>query len=87
MYTIAYKPSFIKVYKKLHTQEKEEIKERIEALRDPLHHQKLKVHKLSGKLSGFYSFSVSFSERILFQYGDSGKEIILIEFGDHSLYR
>jgi addiction module RelE/StbE family toxin len=87
MIVIAYKPSFVRIYKKCHTHEQEEIKEKIELLRDVQNHEKLKVHKLTGQLSGFYSFSVTHDKRIIFQHGASKQEIILIEYGDHSMYR
>ena len=46
----------------------------------------LKTHKLGGKLKGLWSFSVSFSHRIIFEFLDN-KSVIFYDIGDHSIYR
>ncbi len=43
----------------------------------------LKTHKLSGKLEGLWSFSVSYDCRIIFKFVND-KEILLIDIGTHS---
>lgn len=45
----------------------------------------LKTHKLKGKLTDYWSFSINFSYRILFEF--NGKdEVGFIDIGTHSIY-
>jgi len=46
----------------------------------------LHTHKLSGKLSGYYSFSIDFGHRILFEMLSSN-HVLFVNIGDHSIYR
>ncbi len=46
----------------------------------------LRTHKLRGNLKDYYSFSITYSYRILFSYEE--KEIItFLNIGDHSIYK
>ena len=71
MIDVYYAPTFVRMYKKLPRALQEEVKERIEQFRDPANHEKLKVHKLSGRLKGRHSFSVNYKIRIVFIFGKS----------------
>lgn len=46
----------------------------------------LKTHKLSGKLSGYWSFSVDYQIRILFEFLPE-KSVGLIDIGTHGIYK
>lgn len=83
---ILYKPSFIRDINKLPNQLQEEVFEKIELFKNTENHNKLKVHKLKGKLLGCYSFSVNYSHRIVFEY-DVKDVIIFIALGTHDVYR
>lgn len=83
---IRYKASFVREFKKLPADLRDEAKERIMQFRDPLNHQKLKVHKLKGKLRNYYSFSVTYSHRIVFDY-ESPEVVVFIAIGTHDIYR
>jgi len=50
-------------------------------MKEPFH-EKLKTHKLSGKLQGLWSFSVEWDIRIIFYFADKNK-VILIDIGKH----
>lgn len=63
---ILYKPTFIRQFNKLEELLQDEIIEKIELFKDKKNHKQLKVHKLTGKLKDFYSFSVNYSYRIVF---------------------
>ena len=84
--TISYKPSFVREFKKLPTELQEEALDKIELFKNVENHKKLKVHKLQGKLRNFYSFSVTYSHRIVFSY-ESKEEIVFLAIGDHSVYK
>ena len=62
----------------------EEAWEAIDAFSNVNQHACLKVHKLKGRLSGRYSFSVNYKFRIVFCY--KKKEAILLAIGDHDVY-
>ncbi len=83
---IAYKPSFLRQFKKLPPRLQEEASEKIELFKDPSNHKALKVHKLKGDLAGRLSFSVNYKHRIVFAWEVQNKSAILLGFGDHSIY-
>lgn len=82
---ISYKPTFIRQLNKLHSALQDEVLEKIETLKDGKNHRLLKVHKLHGKLSEDYSFSVNYKTRIVFTYVTK-QEIVLLAIGDHGVY-
>jgi len=59
--------------------------EKIEEFQNYDNHKRMSVHKLHGKKKDFYSFSINYKYRILFQYNDKNT-ITLLTFGDHSIY-
>lgn len=82
---IVYRPQFLRLYSKLENKLQEEVKEKIELLRNTDNHSKLKVHKLHGYLRGNYSFSINYRFRILFEYNDKNTVALLV-IGDHDIY-
>jgi mRNA-degrading endonuclease YafQ of YafQ-DinJ toxin-antitoxin module len=83
---ISFKPSFVREFKKLPIELQEEALERIDLFREIENHEKLKVHKLRGRLADFYSFSVTYSHRIVFNY-ESKSEAVFLAIGDHDVYK
>ena len=43
----------------------------------------LRTHKLSGKLTGLWTFSVDYDCRIIFRFFDRNKTALLIDVGSH----
>lgn len=85
MITIYYSSSFKKSLKK-HSSYKKQIKKRVDIfLKDP-HSPNLKTHKLKGELADYYSFSVSYNLRILFEFINS-REVGFIDIGTHEIYK
>ncbi|MBP9759998.1 MAG: type II toxin-antitoxin system mRNA interferase toxin, RelE/StbE family [Candidatus Pacebacteria bacterium] len=82
---IYYLPRFARGYKKLpeEVQTKAEVAERLFRA-DPFD-PRLKTHKLFGHLAGFWSFSVSFSHRIIFEFVDE-HTVRFYRIGDHDIY-
>ena len=78
---IQYAPIFVRMYKRLDKNLKEEIKDKIILFQDIAHHEKLKVHKLKG-LSNVYSFSVNYKIRIVFEYA-TPNIVNLLYVGNH----
>ena len=83
---IRYKPSFLRDFKRLPIAIQIEAKERITEFKNVENHQKLKVHKLKGKLKNFYSFSITYSHRIVFSY-ETKEIIVFLAVGDHDVYK
>ena len=87
MITVGYSQEFVRSYDKLPPILKEEVKAKIALFKDRKSHSQLKVHKLHGRYAHFWSFSVNYSLRILFEYVGKGKSHVLFHtVGDHSIY-
>lgn len=86
MFKISITPSFRREFKKLEEDLKIEVREKIELLQDKCYYEALKVHKLKGRLSGRYSFSINYKIRVVFDYLNKN-EIILHAIGDHDVYK
>lgn len=86
MIRVAYKATFIRQFDNLDVSLQEEVLEKIEQFKNPVNHLQLKVHKLHGQLKDFYSFSVNYRFRIVFEYLSSN-EMVLLAVGDHEVYR
>lgn len=85
---VSYTASFIRMFGKLPIALQEEAWEKIELFSEEKNHTHLKVHKLGGRLEGWFSFSVNYQTRIIFHYlKASPKEARLDAIGDHDVYR
>ena len=86
MVKIFFKQTFLKQVNGLEQDLIEEVFDKIELFKNRENHKILKVHKLHGKLSGRFSFSVNYSFRIVFTY-DENKNVVFLDIGDHDLYK
>jgi len=82
---IYYHPSFKKAFLKLHSSIRGKAVKREKIFRKNSFDQRLKTHKLHGKLKNQWSFSVDKKNRIVFIFDD--KDIIFLDIGDHEIYR
>ena len=85
MITVVYTPSFVREFNKLPKALQEEIKERIAIFEQDPRNPMLKTHKLRGKLRKYWSFSVNYRCRIVFEH-DSKTRIALLSVGGHNVY-
>jgi addiction module RelE/StbE family toxin len=83
---IIYSPSFLRNYNNLPEFVKNKAEEREIIFRKNPFDKRLKTHKLSGKFSDFWSFSVDYSYRIVFEF-ESGNVVIFHKIGNHSIYK
>ena len=60
--------------------------ERINLFKDVENHKKLKVHKLKGRLADVYSFSITYSHRVVFSY-ESKDAVVFLAVGNHDIYK
>ena len=83
---IIYSPQFKQEYRKLSDviKRKAEKKEKIFRA-NPIDNQ-LKTHKLGGRFTGLWSFSIDYRYRIIFEFTED-KKVIFHTIGDHSLYK
>lgn len=78
-------PKFARQYKKLPQSIKAAaIKQEIIFREDPFD-PRLRTHKLKGALDGFWSFSITYSYRIIFDFADD-QTIRFYTIGDHDIY-
>lgn len=85
MITILFTPSFDKQVRKLPPALLNAVSDALEAFKDRSNHQKLKVHKLHGRLKNCHAFSVDYKHRVVFRWITKHK-VLLLDFGDHSVY-
>jgi mRNA-degrading endonuclease RelE of RelBE toxin-antitoxin system len=83
---IFYAPEFQRDYKKLPEVVKKQLKLKGQLFEENPFHPLLRTHKLTGVLSGLWSFSVDFRHRVIFEFL-SGREVLLLRVGNHSIYR
>ena len=84
--TVRYTSYFKRQYKGLTHRQKADFKRAIQRFVENPFDPSLKTHKLEGKLQGFWSFSINYSDRVLFKFSDK-ETIDLINIGDHSIYK
>jgi addiction module RelE/StbE family toxin len=78
-------PKFIRQFKKLPAAIKNAATEKEIIFRKNPFDPRLKTHKLQGELDGYWSFSITHSYRIIFDFAnDSTVRFYLI--GDHDIY-
>lgn len=83
---ISYSSRFFKQYKRL-SKEKQKQAEKQEKIffKNPFD-PRLKTHKLSGELQDYWSFSINYSDRIVFRF-ISDDEVLFHRIGSHDIYR
>lgn len=86
MITLIYAPVFVKQLRNLELSLQDEVLEKIDAFKNKNNHKILKVHKLQGKFTDRFSFSVNYNTRIIFKYLTKN-EVALLFVGDHDLYK
>ncbi|KKQ88232.1 MAG: Plasmid stabilization system [Parcubacteria group bacterium GW2011_GWF2_38_8] len=83
---IIYTAEFIRLFKKLPLEiKKEAVKKELIFKKNPFD-MKLKTHKLGGKLKNCYAFSISYSNRVIFEF-DKNEVVYFHSIGTHSIYK
>lgn len=83
---VFYTQKFLREYKKVDKRIKAKAEKQEKLFRHDPHSSVLKTHKLKGELADFWSFSVDFSYRIIFEFKDE-KTAIFHSIGNHSIYK
>ena len=84
---IVYSSKFAREYKNLPRHAKEIAEEHEKLFRRNPFDSKLRTHKLKGKLSGFFSFSIGYQHRIIFEFAKNRKTVYFHSVGDHDIYQ
>ncbi len=83
---IYYLNSFLREYKKLTTETKRLAEEKEILFRTDPFSRSLKTHKLSGEFEGYWAFSITNKDRIIFEMGKKGV-FYFHRIGDHDIYQ
>ena len=86
-YTLIFPNSYIKRAKKFlrkHPQIQGQYRKTLQLLELNPNHPSLRLHDLEGRLQGMSSVSINMSYRIVLEFEIRGKEILLINVGDHN---
>lgn len=83
---IIYGQKFAKEYRKLPKNVKEVAKSKEKMFRKNPFDPQLKTHRLKGKLKDFYSFSIDYKYRIIFEFSKNKKIVYFYLVGKHDIY-
>ena len=75
-----------KSFKKLSIKTQQTATEKLKIFQKDPFSPLIKTHKLSGKLKNYWSFSVDYSIRIMFEFVDE-ESVGLIDIGPHKIYK
>lgn len=82
---IYYSSKFAKEYKRLSLKIKLSAEKKEKIFRRNPYHPSLKTHKLTGKLKGYFAFSIDYQYRIIFEFV-SKDTIWFHSIGTHGIY-
>ena len=83
---IYYSSKFAKEYKRLPNKVKILAEKKEVIFRKDPFDKRLKTHKLSGRLRDYYSFSIDYQYRIIFEFAEKGI-VWFHSIGTHEIYR
>jgi mRNA-degrading endonuclease YafQ of YafQ-DinJ toxin-antitoxin module len=82
---ICYSPKFVKEYRRLSDNLKLVVEKKEIIFQKNPHDPRLKLHKLDGKLVGFWAFSVNYQNRIILEFVTD--EVWFHSIGTHDIYK
>jgi len=83
---VHYTSHYLKAYKNLPKQIQELQDKKEQWFQNNSFDMRLKTHKLRGKYSDFYSYSVTYKWRVLFRFVKKD-EVIFYDIGTHDIYK
>ena len=86
MLKIIYSEKFISQFESLEPKIQRLSEKKIKMFITDPRHSSLKTHKLNGILDGYFSFSVDYQLRIVFEYGTKNT-VHFLKIGSHDVYR
>ena len=82
---IYYTSRFIKDLRKLPKNKQKKAIEREKIFKKDPFSPSMRTHKLSGRLSGYWAFSITYQDRVLFRFINE-TEVIFYKIGSHAIY-
>ncbi|MFA6405011.1 MAG: type II toxin-antitoxin system mRNA interferase toxin, RelE/StbE family [Candidatus Paceibacterota bacterium] len=86
MLKIIFAEKFISQFELLDRKTQRLAERKIDIFKVDYKHPSLKTHKLNGVLDGYFSFSVNYQIRIVFEYGQKDT-VYFLKIGNHAIYR
>jgi len=86
VFDVSFNRSFKNYKRKLSDKELNKLKKSLLIFKKNPFDPRLKTHKLKGNLKNYWSFSISYSDRILFRFLNN-ETVFFIDIGNHSVYR
>jgi len=86
VFDASFERDFEKYKNKLSVKKIDQLKDRLLIFKDNPFDPKLKTHKLRGNLKNYWSFSISYSDRILFRFLDN-ETVFFVDVGNHDIYK
>ena len=86
VFDTSFEKDFKKYKNKLSDKRREQLKQKLLIFKKDSFDAKLKTHKLKGNLKGYWSFSINYSDRILFRFLDN-ETVFFIDIGSHNIYK
>ena len=83
--SVYYSSHFEKAFKSLPLNVRKQAIEKEKIFLENCFDKRLKTHKLKGRLENYWSFSINYSYRILFEFSEQN-EVGFIDVGTHSIY-
>jgi mRNA-degrading endonuclease YafQ of YafQ-DinJ toxin-antitoxin module len=84
LYDGVFEKHWLKYLSGLTEKQKEHLRERLAIFKEDVFDKRLKTHRLKGNLKGYYAFSISYSDRILFKIIEDSS-VYFIEVGSHDV--
>ena len=90
IFRVVYDKAFIRQLKKytkrLPSSDLTALKRRLKVFQGNVFDARLETHKLKGSFTGYWSFSINYSDRIIFRFLNEGT-VLFIDIDDHDIYR
>jgi mRNA-degrading endonuclease RelE of RelBE toxin-antitoxin system len=79
-----YTARFLRSFAKLDSAVQDDVESAIEDFKEKENHERLKLHKLHGKMKLYHAFSANYNYRVIVKI--EGKNVYCMDVGDHSVY-
>lgn len=86
VYDLAFEKKFEKYKRFLNDKKLDQLRAKLVIFKSDPFDSRIKTHKLKGNLNEYWSFSISFSDRILFRFIDK-ETVFFIDIGSHDIYK
>lgn len=83
---IYYTSLFVRNFKKLSREKQKQTIKKEKLFKQNPFNPSLKTHKLTGKLEGYWAFSITYQDRVIFRFVNK-KEVIFFRIGAHAIYK